>query len=155
MTINEYFKEYDNKYFEMKDKLIEIKEARSNFYNLTGSKFSDIPKSGFSTADFADQISRINDLIEDYKKKEKNYIAERDKCLVDINKLKKPMDKTIIKLAFLEKKKNKSISSILNKIYNLDYSTDYIKNLKGKAIHNFEQIVTKCYEMLPNVTNCS
>lgn len=147
MNIYEYFKNYDEKYYQMKDKIIEIKEAEYNFYNLTGIKFSDLPKSNsYKAFDFADQINRINKLIEDYKQKEKEYLEERDKCLEDINKLKNPKYKTIIKLAFLEKKKNKAIASILARTYKLDYSIDYVKNLKTKAINQFEQIVTNCYE---------
>lgn len=142
MDINEYFKEYDNKYFQMKDKLVELKEAEFNFYNLTGFKFSDYPKNhsvkGF---DFSDQIERIESLIDEYKDLEKKYLDERKKSIEDVNKISKPLYRTIIILAFIEKKKNKTISNILNKTYKLDYSMEYIKNIKTKAINAFQNVI--------------
>ena len=44
ITIYEHFKDYNKKYYEMKDKLVDVKEAEKNFLTLTGNKISDSPK---------------------------------------------------------------------------------------------------------------
>lgn len=141
MNIYDYFKEYDNKYFKMKDKLVELKESERNFYTLTGSKPSDMPKSAKSKLfDFSNQLERIEKLTDEYKNLEILYLEERKKRMEDINKIQKPLYRTIITLSFIEKKKNKSIATILNKIYKLDYSSDYIKKLKTSSIKEFEKV---------------
>jgi hypothetical protein len=141
VNIYDYFKEYDNKYFKMKDKLVELKESERNFYTLTGSKPSDMPKSAKSKLfDFSNQLERIEKLTDEYKNLEILYLEERKKRMEDINKIQKPLYRTIITLSFIEKKKNKSIATILNKIYKLDYSSDYIKKLKTSSIKEFEKV---------------
>lgn len=146
MTIYDYFKEYDNKYYKMKDKLVELKDAERNFYTLTGTKPSEMPKtSSTKIFDFSDQMIRIEKIFEDYKKLESDYLKEKEKCLNDINKISNPKYRTIIRLSFIDKKKIKAIASVLGKIYKLDYTIDYIKNIKSKAIKEFEKKVTKNY----------
>lgn len=146
MSIYDYFKEYNNKYFKMKDKLVECNEARKNYINLSGLNPSDVPKNKTNkNFDFGDQLARIEKLTLDYKKLESDYLEEREKCINAINKIHNPKYITILKLFFIEKKNLKSMSVILNKTYKLNYTIDYIKNLKSKAIKEFEKI-TFCYE---------
>ncbi len=144
MNIYEYFKEYKKKYYLMKDKLIEIRDAEIDFKTLTGYRFSDMPKANIiKPFDFSDQINRISKLIETYQKRQKEYLELKSKHLEVIDKLDKPIYKTLIKLSFLEMKGNKDISIILSKTYKLNYSIDYTKQLKNKAIKHFERIISK------------
>lgn len=140
MTIYEYFKDYKIKYFKMKDKLIELKEAQRDFYSLTGTKFTDIPKSGTSFG-FDEQLIKIEKIKNDYLNKEHECAIARKKCVEDLDKIENPKYRTILTLAFLEQKNNKSISIILDKTYKLDYSIDYVKQLKNKAIKCFERLI--------------
>lgn len=146
MSIYDYFDEYNNKYYKMKDKLVELREAERNYISLTGTKPSESPKTTTNkNFDFSDQLARIEKLILDYKKLEKDYLIEREKCISAINKVNNPKYRTILKLFFVEKKNLKALSIVLNKTYKLDYTIDYLKNLKTKSIKEFEK-VTFCYE---------
>lgn len=142
MNIYEYFKDYNDKFYLMKDKLIALKEAEKNYVTLTGSKITDIPRTSLNrNFDFSDQLARIEKMITSYKKVEKEYLELRDKHIKEISKINNPKYRTILKLFFIERKNIKSVSDILNKTYKLDYSIDYIKNIKVKAIKEFETII--------------
>lgn len=142
MSIYDYFKEYNNKYFRMKDKLIELKEAQRDFYSLTGTKFTDVPKSNAVTNfGFEEQLIKLEKLKAEYIKKEHDYLEEREKCIETINKVINPKYRTILKLFFIEKKNLKSMSVILNNTYKLNYTIDYIKQIKNKAIKEFEKLI--------------
>lgn len=142
MNIHEYFKEYNDKYFEMKDKFIELKEAQRDFYSLSGTKFTDMPKmKRNSNFEYEDQIMRIDKLREDYNKLEKEYLVLKNHHREEINKMKNSKHRTIMTLSFLEKKNLKNIAIILNKNYGLDYSIEYLRKLKSKAVKEFEEVI--------------
>jgi len=141
MTIYDYFKEYNDAYYNMKDKLIELKEAEKNFISLTGTKPSEYPRNTSNgNFGFADQLARIEKIIVDYKKLEKDYLKERDKCVTAINKVNKHKHRTILMLFFIERKNIKEISNVLSRTYKLYYTIDYIKKLKSIAIREFEKV---------------
>lgn len=146
MNIYEHFKDYNDKFYDMKDKMIAIKEAEKNFITLTGSRPNDMPKTNKNNNfDFSDQLARIEKMITSYKKIEKDYLKLREKHLKEISNVTKAKYRTILKLFFIEGKSLKTSTSILNKTYKLDYTIDYVKNLKSKAIKEFEK-VTFCYK---------
>lgn len=155
MSIYDYFEDYNDKFYKMKDKLVELQEMRKNFVSLTGTKFNDMPNIKTNkNFDFGDQLVRIEKAISDYKKIESEYLEEREKCINAINKVTNPKYRTILKLFFIEKKNLKSLSIILNKNYKLEYSVDYIKKLKTKSIKEFEK-VTFFHEKSPFSTKGS
>ncbi len=142
ITIYEHFKDYNKKFYEMKDKLVDVKEAEKNFLTLTGNKISDSPKIiSNKNFDFGDQLSRIEVLMCSYKKIEKEYLEMREQHLKEISQIENAKYKTILKLFFLENKNIKSVSVILNKIYKLDYSLDYIRKIKTQAVKEFEKVI--------------
>lgn len=154
MNIHDYFKGYNDKYFDMKDKFIELKEAQRDFYSLSGTKFTDMPKTrGNTKFEYEDQIMRIDKLREEYNKLEKEYLMLKNKHREEINKIKNSKYRTIMTLSFLEKKNLKAISIILNKNYNLDYSVEYLRKLKSKAVKEFEE-VTLFHKKSHFSTNC-
>lgn len=142
ITIYEHFKYYNKKYYELKDKLVDLKEAEKNFLTLTGNKISDVPKiTSNKNFDFGDQLSRIESLNCSYKKIEKEYLEMREQHAHEIAQIENAKYKTILKLFFLENKNIKSVSVILNKIYKLDYSLDYIRKIKTQAVKEFEKVI--------------
>lgn len=135
-----YFYEYRNKFYNMQDKLVELKTAKENFYNLTGIELTDSIKS-HKIIGYIDQLAEIEEIEIEYKKLKKEYEEERIKCLNDINKINYLVYRTIIKLAYLEFKSNKEISSILSRQYKKEYTVSSIRNLKTRANLVFEKIL--------------
>ena len=75
MNIYEYFKDYNDKFYLMKDKLVAIKEAERNYVTLTGNKITDTPKTSLNkNFDFSDQLAKIEKMLISYKKVEKEYL---------------------------------------------------------------------------------
>lgn len=141
MNIYEYFKDYNDKFYLMKDKLVAIKEAERNYVTLTGNKITDTPKTSLNkNFDFSDQLAKIEKMLISYKKVEKEYLNLREKHLMEISKINNSKFRTILKLFFIERKNIKSVANILNKTYKLDYSVDYIKKIKSQATKEFEKV---------------
>ena len=141
--IEKYFKDYTNKYHNMKQALKRYIEAKEDLYHLTGVKIDDMPKGNGKALGFDDLLINIEKLNNDYITKFKKYEEEKEKCKQDINKLDDPISRAIIEYTYLNFEDNKTISISLKKYHSKDYSLGYIKRLKSKAIEQFEKIVTK------------
>ena len=141
--IEKYFKDYTDKYHDMKKALKRYIDAKQDFYSLTGVKIDDMPKGNGKAMGFDDLLINIEHLNNDYIIKYKKYEEERTRCKQDIDKLDDPISKAIIEYAYLDFEDNKAMSISLKEYHNKDYSLGYIKRLKLRAIEQFTRIVSK------------
>ena len=141
MTIQEYFEEYTTKYHEMKKALKRYLDAKSDFYYLSGTKYDDMPKGNSKSLGFDDIMSNIEDLNITYIQLKKECIEEREKCQVDIDKIKNHIYRLILEYVFLDLDKDKKVITTLKEFHNMDYSYSHFRKLKSEAVKNFQEII--------------
>lgn len=140
--IEKYFEEYTKKYHKMKRALKRYVDAKSDFYSLTGIRYDDMPKAKGKSLGFDDLMANIEGLYKNYLLESEKCEKERDKCLIDIDKLEKPIHRVIIEYVYLDfETNNKRLAMLLNKYYKKDYSLGYISELKAAAEENFRKIL--------------
>lgn len=139
--INDYFKEYTKSYHNMKRALKKYIDAKSDFHNLTGVKYDDMPKAKGKSLGFDDIMIRIEELYDKYILELKKYDDLRDKCINDINKLDNPIHRAILEYFYLDFECIKEVAYSLKEFHDKDYSLAYIRELKSNAVSLFEQNV--------------
>jgi len=139
--IENYFNKYVERYHKMKRALKRYVDAKLDFYTLTGTNYDDVKVKGV-TLGFDDLIGNIEDLYNTYLDLSKKCEEERNKCLIDIDKLEKPIHRAIIEYIYLDfETNNKRLTMLLKKYYKKDYSLGYISELKSVAEENFRKIL--------------
>ena len=125
----------------MKRALKKYVDAKSDFHNLTGVKYDDMPKSKGKSLGLDDLMIRIEDLYDKYILELKKYDKLRDKCIKDINKLENPIHRAILEYFYLDFECIKEVAYSLREYHDKDYSLAYIRELKSNAVYLFEQNV--------------
>ena len=141
--IEKYFKDYTDKYHEMKKALKEYIDAKQNFYTLTGINYDDMPKAQSKNLGIDDLMVRVETLMERYIEKCNEYELAKEKCKKDIERLDNPIHKAIIEYAYLNFEDNKKLANSLKEYHNKDYSLGYIPILKLRVIEKFEKMIIK------------
>lgn len=141
--IDTYFMDYERKYHNMKKALKRFIDAKSDFYSLSGVKYDDMPKAHGKSLGFDDLMVNIEELCNKYLDSKHEYLLEKDKCQMVINKLENPVYKVIIEYAYIDFENDKKLAASLKEFHNLDYSYSHLRKLKSQAIKEFEKVIQK------------
>lgn len=139
MKIDKYFKNIIARKIDMQKALKKYVEATEDFYTLTGTKYTDMPKTRGKSLGFDDLMMNIEKLYNEYLEYKKDYDKVYKECMEDINKLDNQTHRLIIEYSFIDEKKDKDIIDALSGFHNKDYSYSYFRRLKTKAIEEFEK----------------
>ena len=142
-AIENYFSEYSYTYDKAKRALKNYLDAKEDFYNLTGTKYDDMPKAQSKKLGLDDLLIHIEELHTTWLMLDKKCKEEKAKCLIDIDKLENKIYRLLIEYAYLNFESDKKILKSLKEIHNLDYSYSYIRKIKSKAKKEFKQIIIK------------
>lgn len=131
--INKHFEEYDDLFYLIKEKNMELIQLKKDCSSLTAVRYDDVRVQGGISHDISDTLSYIidkeNDLIELVKYKEKLRRIHEE----EINKIEDIKKRTILKLFYLDKCTVRQIAGCLH------LSDGHIKTLKRTAIKEFEE----------------
>lgn len=129
--MNKHFKKYDDLFYLIKEKNMELNQLKKDCSSLTAVRYDDVRVQGGKTRDISDTISYIidkeNELIELIKQKEKlRRLHEQE-----IDKVDNTKKRTILKLFYLDMCTVRQIAGCLH------LSDGHVKTLKRSAIKEF------------------
>lgn len=148
--LEKYFENYTNKYHDMKRAFKRYLDLKSDFYDITGTKYDDMPKEKGKILGIDDLMQNIEEQYNIYLTNKISYIEERDKCQQDINKLEFETYRIIIEYAYLDFDCDKKILYNLKRHHKLDYSYGYFRKIKRNAIKEFEKVLKEQKETKRN-----
>ena len=138
--IEEYFKEYTKAFYDKNRAFKKYIDAKLDFYNITGTKYDDMPK-GNRSIGFDDLLAHIEELNEEYIRLYESYKQVRENCLKDIDKMDNPIHKSIIEYTYIDFEKNKKIQCLLKEYFKVDYSYGHLMKMKAQAIKEFNRVI--------------
>lgn len=132
--INKHFRAYREIVTKINAKNMELIRLKEDWYNLTGSRLSDMPKGG-KPMDMADQLHYITEKEKElisllnYKKELRRIHEQEIEKISDVNK------QTILKLFYLDFCELKRIGQCIGK------SLSHTQTLKREAVEEFLKTV--------------
>jgi len=141
MTIEEFFEYIINKEKEKDKALMKHIKATENFHTITGVKYTDMPKAKGKVLGFDDLMANIEDSYNGYLEKKKQYLELYDFYLKYINKLNNQTYRIIIENFYIHGERYKQLVNTLISFFRIEYSIDYVRQLKFKAKKEFEKLI--------------
>ena len=141
MNAEEFFEYIVDKEKEKDKALMQYIKATENFYTITGFKYTDMPKSKGKVLGFDDLMANIEDLYNEYLEKKRQYLELYNFYLKYINKLSNKTHRIIIENFYIYGEKYKQLVDTLQSFFRIEYSIDYVRQLKFKAKKEFEKLI--------------
>lgn len=142
MEIEEYFKSLEDKKTEMETAYKNYIEHIHLKCDISGISYKEIMVKGSMIPKGLD--SKIEDdefFANEYRDKYNEFKTEREKCLIDINKLKSKLHRLIIEYSFINKESIKELCLSLKKYHRMDYVESTLLKEKSKAKKEFKNII--------------
>ena len=146
MRIREFFRYITEKKEEVEKTLKRYVESAEDFYTITGVQYSEMPKVKGKALGFDDLMANIEEFYNTYIALKKEYDDMYIDYLKYINKLKDKRYRLIIEYSFINGEDDKQVCESLREYHNYDYSNNYVRQLKIKAINEFELVLVEYKE---------